>query len=167
MRHEEGQLRPPASRAVRMLGGVATNSFFLGKDLGETVIDERVHSLAKLPVAGEKFLPPSGESSAACWSSAGASLQELEPGGLFQVSEVAPRVPVRHPEPGNRLLDGSQFIDEFEELGSAIAKFDIVVEDDPNLQFRLHDFLSILSVKSTATPMVYRTNGRTLLTWAC
>ena len=72
-----------------------------------------------------------------------AASEELEPGRPLQLLEVAPCIAIRHPHASNSFLDGSKLVDLREESGSAVVEFDAFIEDDPDLEPRLHqrDFI--------------------------
>lgn len=106
-------------------------------------VDDIVETLPEPPVTRKECPPLRCQPCSAPRARARAAFEELEPGRPFQFLEVAPCVAIRHPHSSDGFLDGSKLVDLRKESGSAVAEFDAFVEDDPDLEPRLHqcDFI--------------------------
>src|SRR6185369_6586243 len=90
------------------------------------------------PVPDEKFAAAGRQSHSTGGASPRPPLEDREAGRVLELTEVAPRVPVRHVEPRHRLLQRSQLVDGLEELRTPIAELEPGLEDDPDLEPGLH-----------------------------
>src|SRR2546427_4241238 len=102
-----------------------------------------LHRLFERPseraIAAQEPLARVGEPHAALGPAAGHPLDELEAGGLLQLTKVTPGVAVRHLERLGRLLERAALLDGLQQPCPALAEFQVLAERDPNPQFGLHD----------------------------
>src|SRR5439155_20094088 len=64
----------------------------------EVALGAGFDAVAELPVARQELAAGGGQAHPGCGTAAGHPLEELEAGGTLELLQVAPRVPVRHPE---------------------------------------------------------------------
>jgi len=93
---------------------------------------------AELPVARQELAAGDGQAHPGCGTAAGRPLEELEAGSPLELLQVAPRVPVRHPEIRRGLPQGSLRVDRVEEPGPAVAELQPRSEHDPHPELGFH-----------------------------
>src|SRR5437773_605956 len=108
----------------------------VAEGLLEVSLHEGVEAGAEVPVPRDEAAALGGEARAALWPAARVALEELHAGGALEIAKVAPGRPVGHAHALDGLLEGSQSLDRFQQLGASFAEFHAAAEDHPELEPR-------------------------------
>src|ERR1035437_10303594 len=114
----------------------------------------------KRPVSLEEAAPPRREARPAADAPPGIPLHQMEPGSGLQLPDVAPRRAIGHADLGDRFVDRPQAVDEFEQLGSPLAKLRPGAKDHPNFDLGLHRSPQDFAIMTSVALMMAR--GRAL-----
>src|SRR5207237_532512 len=98
----------------------------------------RLERAAKCPVVHQEAPARVGQAHAAARPAARGALGEFEAGRLLELTQVAPRVAIRHLELRRRLLQRAARVDGLEQPRAAVAELQLIPERDPDPQLGFH-----------------------------
>src|SRR5262249_8508440 len=106
--------------------------------LREGPVHRTIEARAELPVPREKSRGVLRQAHPTLRAAAGNPLDELEAGGSLELAKIAPGVAVRHREFPGSALKRSASAEQLEEPRATVPEFQVIAEDDPDLELGLH-----------------------------
>src|SRR5690349_18104182 len=104
----------------------------------ELVLHRSIQGIAKSVVASQEPFGLGREPHPAPWAAAGRALNELEAGGALELTEIPPRIAIRHRKLFGRLLQRPVLLDELEEPRTPVTELQLIAERDPYFDFWFH-----------------------------
>jgi len=92
----------------------------------------------ELPIPRDKVLSRLREAHSASWPAPLDALDKLEAGHALELSQISPRIAVRHAGHLGRRPQRAPVLYQLEQVGPAVSKLETVAKRDPDLDLRLH-----------------------------
>jgi len=125
---EPGQRRKHAERTLDLPAAV---------DPPKLAVDGAIHSRPEGPVAGKEGFSFRTEASPGTGAPPALPEQETGASRLFQLTQVAPRIAVGHPELRGGSANGPALADRLQEIRAAMAELYPAIVEDPHAKLRL------------------------------